>query len=507
MKSHNLRTLRIIVASLILVSFILIFVDFKSFIPTGYIHKLLYLQFIPSLVKFLDNPVVTVSSGFIVVLVLTFLSGRLYCSFLCPMGIGQDVFSRIGGRVKKRFRRYGYRKPDTYLRYSILVIATIVTVIWGIYMLTLLDPFSIFGRFMSFLGRPAAIAINNLFSDILSKAGINSLTHVAHRSYSLVIYSVPVLFFLVAGIMAFTKGRLYCTSICPVGALLGLVSKISLFRIRFNESACVRCGRCSMRCKSSCIDSVNRKFDVSRCVACFNCINICQEDAISYGLVRVRQKEHKTDESRRRFVVGSVMMIPGFNAVVNAQEKKSSGQEARSSVRINRNNPVCPPGSTSLEHFATQCTACSLCISLCPTGVLQPAVKEYGRTGMMLPFMDFNKGYCSHECTLCSEICPTNALTPIKIDVKQRTQLGKARVILENCLATGESSCKVCSEGCPTKALHMIPYRGNRMIPAVNEDICAGCGHCEFSCPAAPHKAIYVEGNKVPELINYQNKT
>lgn len=505
MKSHHLRTLRIIIASLFLVSFILIFVDFNSFIPAGYIHKLLYFQFIPSLVKFLDSPLIVLSSGFVIVLVLTLFSGRTYCSFLCPMGIGQDLFSRIGGKVKKRFRRFGYRKADTYLRYSILVIATIVTVIWGIYVLTLLDPFSIFGRFMAFLGRPAVIAINNLLSDVLSKIGINSLAHVDHRHFALLLYSVPVVFFFVAGIMAFTKGRLYCNSICPVGALLGLISKVSLFRIRFDESACVRCGRCSMRCKSSCIDSVNRKFDVSRCVGCFNCINICQEDAISYGVVKIRESEHKTDESRRRFVVGSAMLILGLPAAVHAESKKTPGKENRTAVRINKKNPVCPPGSISFEHFKTQCTACSLCISACPAGVLQPSLKEYGKTGILLPVMDYNKGYCSYECTLCSEICPTNALTPLKTDIKQITQIGKAKVVVENCLVTGAGSCKICSEGCPAKAIYMIPYRGKLMVPSVNEDICAGCGHCEFSCPASPYKAIYVEGNQIHELMDFKN--
>ena len=101
------------------------------------------------------------AAGFIAVIILTFLTGRTYCSFLCPLGIGQDLFSRIGGRIKKKFRRYGFKKPFTIIRYTLLAATVIVSLVWGIYFLTLLDPYSIFGRFMTYLGKPVVIVLNN----------------------------------------------------------------------------------------------------------------------------------------------------------------------------------------------------------------------------------------------------------------------------------------------------------------------------------------------------------
>jgi polyferredoxin len=208
------------------------------------------------------------AGGFIVILFLTFLTGRTYCSFLCPLGIGQDINSRIGGRFKKRFRRYGFRKPHTVLRYSLLAITLIVTMVWGIYMITLLDPYSIFGRFMTFFAKPAIIALNNVLSGFLGRFDIYTLSHTPVKPFTLLAYSLPVAFFLLVGAMSFTKGRFYCNTICPVGTLLGLVSKVSVFRINFNKEACSRCGRCAMRCKSSCIDFLSHDIDNSRCVGC-----------------------------------------------------------------------------------------------------------------------------------------------------------------------------------------------------------------------------------------------
>src|SRR5512133_871167 len=125
MKSHHLRTFRIVLSGLIFLCFFLVFVDFRSLIPAKYTNILLFLQFVPSAMNYISLKALA-AGGFLVILLLTFLTGRTYCSFLCPLGIGQDINSRIGGRFKKRFRRYGFRKPHTVLRYFLLAITLIV---------------------------------------------------------------------------------------------------------------------------------------------------------------------------------------------------------------------------------------------------------------------------------------------------------------------------------------------------------------------------------------------
>ncbi|HEX2969313.1 MAG TPA: 4Fe-4S dicluster domain-containing protein [Bacteroidales bacterium] len=497
MRSHHLRTLRIILGGLFFLSVFLVFADFRSLIPSGYTEILLFLQFIPSTMKFYNIGTLA-ASGFAIVLILTLLTGRSYCSFLCPLGIGQDISSRIGGKFKKRFRRYGFKKPQTVLRYLILAITLVVTMFWGIYMLTLLDPYSVFGRLMTYFGKPVVIYGNNLLSNIFGRFDIYTFSHTPVKPFTLVTYSIPVFFLLLVGVMSFTQGRLYCNTICPVGTFLGLISKISLFRINIDESACTRCGRCAMKCKSSAIDFLKHEVDVSRCVDCFNCINVCQDKAVSYGLVKLRKKEHQTDESRRAVIAGSMLLLLGIQRSAKAQDTKAPAPKKPSTVKEEKNYPVCPPGALSISEFNKKCTACSLCINACPNGVLQPAYKEYGWSGMMQPVMNYHRSFCTFKCNKCTEICPAHALQPMMLEAKQLTQLGKVKFIKDNCVVkTEKTACGACSESCPTKAVYMVPYEGNLLIPEVNDEICVGCGHCEYACPMVPFKAIYVDGNPV----------
>jgi len=497
MTSPLLRRIRIVVSAVIFVCFFMIFIDLRHLIPADYIEKLMFLQFIPSFIKFYNLKTIA-TTGFILVLILTLISGRTYCSLLCPLGIGQDIFSRIGGRIKRKFRRYGYKKPFTVFRYILLIITLIVTMIWGINAITLLDPYSIFGRFMTYFAKPVVILINNLFANIIGNFDLYTISNIPVTGFKLAVYSIPAAFFILVGTLSLTKGRLYCNMICPVGTLLGLISRISIYRIKFDESACTRCGRCAIGCKSSCIDFLKYDVDITRCVDCFNCINICQDKALSYSAIKFRTKEPETDESKRKLIISSLFLLFGLSAKGFGQEKAAPKPKKDSSVKENKTFPVCPPGSVSIQDLNKWCTACSLCINACPNGVLEPAFNQYGFAGILQPVMNYHKSFCTYNCTVCTEICPTTALKPLVLEAKKLTQLGKTIFIKDNCIVkTEKTACGACSESCPTKAVYMIPYEGNLLIPEVNSDICIGCGHCEFACPTTPYKAIFVDGNEV----------
>jgi ferredoxin len=497
MTSHLLRRIRIVVSAVFFICFFVVFIDLRHLIPTAFINKLTFLQFIPSFIKFYYLKTIA-ATGFIIILILTLVSGRTYCSFFCPLGIGQDIFSRVGGRIRRKFRRYGLKRPFTILRYSLLAITLIVSVIWGIYAITLLDPYSIFGRFMTLFAKPSVILLNNSLAHLLGKFDLYTISNIPVTGFKFAVYSVPAAFFVLIGTLSLTKGRLYCNMICPLGTFLGLLSRISLCRIKFDESACTRCGRCAVTCKSSCIDFLSHSVDVTRCVDCFNCINICQDKALSYSRIRLRTKVHQTDESKRRLITGSLFLLFGFSATGYGQDKSAPKPKKESTVRETRTFHVSPPGAGSIQDLNISCTACSLCINACPNGVLTHSVSQYGLSGFMQPVMDYHKSFCTYNCTVCTEICPTSALKPLVSEAKKLTQLGKAVFIKDNCIVkTEKTACGACSESCPTKAVFMIPYEGNLVIPEVNSEICIGCGHCEFACPTVPFKAIFVDGNEV----------
>jgi ferredoxin-type protein NapF len=504
MRSSALSKIRIGFSIFVILLLTATFVDISHLIPERYINISHFLQFIPSANKFISAGVAA-STGFIIILVLTIITGRTYCSFLCPLGILQDIFSRTGGRIKKRFRRYGFKKPQTILRYAILAATLIITMTWGIYFLTLLDPYSIFGRSMTFFVKPVVLLLNNLLSHIFGKFDIYTFVQTPVTLFSPAAYYIPIAILLLVGILSLANGRLYCNAVCPVGTFLGIISKVSLLQIKFDGSKCTKCGRCAVACKSSCIDFLNKDIDNSRCVGCFNCLKSCQDKALEYNFISFKKpakdagigKETGIDYGRRNAISVSLLILLGLKSQSSsAQNKTAPVPKKASTVKEKRTSPVSPPGSASIVNFTTNCTACSLCISVCPNNVLVPSVTEYGLTSVMQPHLDFRKGFCAYECVRCLDVCPTGALLPLTIEAKKLTQIGKSVFIKDNCIVnTEKTACGACAESCPTKAVHMVPFEGKLVIPETKDEICIGCGHCEFACPTTPYKAIFVNGN------------
>lgn len=499
-----LKYVRVIVAVFMLAAVTFFFLDFSGIAPQ-WISDLLNLQLVPSILKNIDITL-------IVLLVLTLLIGRIYCSVICPLGIFQDVIGRIAKWRKKKKKRYAYTSPKNILRFSILTATGITAVLGFGLILNLLDPYSIYGRIAANVFRPIYIGGNNLIATVENSFDSYSFYHVGIGTFSAFAFSLSLLILLLVIYMAYKHGRLYCNTICPVGAFLGLLSKVSLFKMVINTDKCTKCRKCEISCKSSCINSKEYKVDFSRCVSCLSCTTSCGYNAIGYKFSpspKVSQKQdtkadmasksfvvNTPDMAKRRFIGTAVGTFAGIGLL--AQEKAISGI---STVSYKKQNPISPPGSVSFEHFKSKCTACHACVSRCPSQVIKPSFLQYGLDGLMLPRMDYFSSFCNFECTICTEICPTGALQPLAVEEKKVLQIGMVVFIKENCVVyTQEMDCGACSEHCPTKAVDMVPYKGTLTIPKINTDICIGCGGCEFICPVRPMRAIYIEGNSTHKL-------
>ena len=517
---RHLKLFRLVVSIVMLAAIGFLFLDFSGTVPSAWFRGLTWLQFVPSLIKFtqlIGHGLAVTAYGFIVVLILTLLFGRVYCSYFCPLGIFQDVTSWFSKKARKKFR-FRFAPPKTWLRYTILIITCLSLFVSGIFLINLLDPYSNFGRFVSDLFRPLYMMGNNLLVKILQSMGsyvLYPVTVVKTNPYALI---VPVTMLALVIWLSVRKGRLYCNTVCPLGTLLGLVSKASLYNIRFDKTGCNRCGKCMFVCKSQCIDVKNMEVDFSRCVGCGNCLKSCDKNAIRYSLSRkqkINEEPSKPDISKRNFIAGSALFVAalsGFSvpAIAQNRRRRRGGNEGNGRSRGKGGNGqghhtglhymlgehvATPPGSHNRRHFTTACTACHLCISACPTGVLKPSLFEYGFLGMMQPFMDYDASFCNHECVRCTEICPNGAILPLTVEEKLTTQIGVVRFERHNCIVITEgTSCGSCSEHCPTKAVRMVPYRGELTIPEITSDICVGCGACEYACPVTPYKAIVVDG-------------
>ncbi len=491
------KRLRVIVSLTFFLLISFLFIDFANTFSAEWINGILYFQFTPSLLKFI-NLLAIIATGFIFITILSFLFGRVYCSFFCPLGTIQDIFHFFATKFRKKKRRK-YYQPHNWVRFPILILCIVLIIFFGnILLLNLLDPYSNFGRIISNLFRPAYFEMNNLLSNFLEQRENYSLKPVELKNTSWLSLGYSFFILGLVGWMSIKHGRLYCNTICPVGTLLGRFSEVSLFKIKLDQLACTSCGICSNKCKSNCIDSKNKNVDFSRCVGCMNCLYVCPDGGIQFAFTPGAKKSKyiykPLTADRRNFVKKSVFIPVGLAALAKSSFSNILKDEK---VPIHRENPVTPPGSLDANHFNTYCIACTLCVSACPTQVLQPSFLEYGLAGMMQPRMDYKTSFCNFECIICSEVCPTGAIQPIEKETKKLTQLGKSKFVKENCVVyTDETACGACSEHCPTKAVDMIPYldKPGLTIPEVTDDICIGCGACEYACPTDP-KSIYVEGN------------
>ena len=485
-----LKKIRIGLAVIMLCMITFYFLDFAGIVPASF-PNLARIQFVPALLSG--------SVGiFVLLLLLTFLFGRLYCSVICPLGIFQDGIAWIARRVNAK-KRYSFGKEQKVWRYSVLILVVVAFAFGGTIVVSLLDPYSAFGRMVVNVFRPVYMGVNNLLAAVFNHYGNYTFYHTEVFVLSLFALIAGLVTFLVVAILAYRHGRTYCNAICPVGTVLGFVSRWSLFKVRIDPQACVGCGLCEKKCKAGCIASKTKEIDHSRCVACYTCLSSCHKKAMSYRLnirkVKIDKKvQATTDSSRRRFMAG--VAVAALAVPKKALAKRVAALESRQAYE--KKHPLSPPGSVSVEHLLDHCTACHLCVAKCPSRVLKPAFMVYGLGGLMQPLMNFEHGFCNFDCTVCADVCPNQALLKLSKEEKHRLQVGRVIFVLENCIVHSHgTSCGACSEHCPTQAVSMQPYKNGLTIPVVNPDICVGCGGCEYVCPVRPFRAIYIEGNPV----------
>lgn len=470
-----LRKFRIILAAIVLCAVVLLFLRpwEESSLQLGFIAKL---QFIPALLSL--NVIILA-----VLIAVTLLFGRIYCSVICPLGIFQDIIGRLGRTGKKNKLRYT-PSGEKKVRYVVWVLFAAALLAGISYAVILLDPYGLFGKMMATLGGKTA---------------------------GWMVPAVSLVLMVVIGILAWKNGRTWCNTICPVGTTLGFFSKFSLFRPVIDKDKCKNCHVCERSCKAACIDIETKSIDYSRCVDCFDCVGACKFDALHYKVSIGQNKKSLApgasgnadaagaDAGRRAFLSSAVMAT--MAATLGAQGKKLDGGLAAiiDKKAPERTVPLVPFGSESVKDFYKKCVACQLCISVCPNGVLKPSASlEHP----MQPYMSYENGYCRPECTECSQVCPTGAILALTPEEKTQFHIGVASVDRGLCVVERDGvSCGNCARHCPVGAIKMVKLNpedpDSPRIPAVDESRCIGCGACENLCPSRPFSAITVNGLNV----------
>ncbi|MBP0985953.1 MAG: 4Fe-4S binding protein, partial [Oscillospiraceae bacterium] len=258
-----MKKARIALAAVFLTGITLLFLDTTGTLRLwlGWMAKV---QFLPAVLA-LNVAVIAA------LCVITLLLGRVYCSVICPLGILQDVISFFSGLRKGKKHRFHFRKEIAWLRYGVLALY-ILAIILGIQIfVALLAPYSAYGRMISSILHPS------LATGII--AGVTLLAII---------------------ILAWTGGRTYCNTVCPVGTTLSFLSRFAMFRPVIDAEKCKDCHLCEKSCKASCIDIANHKIDYSRCVDCFDCLGECRFDALHYRFAWGKKKDEAPAEGVSR---------------------------------------------------------------------------------------------------------------------------------------------------------------------------------------------------------------
>ena len=384
-------------------------------------------------------------------------------------------------------------------------------------MVSLLDPYSAYGRIAANLFAPLYRWTNNLLAYVaewLNSYAIYS-TEVWIKGW--ITFGVAAITLVVVGILAWRHGRTYCNAICPAGSFLGLLSRFSLFKITFNTEKCTNCKACERDCKASCINAKEMYVDHSHCVNCFNCMDDCKFGAMQYKFTLPRNKKKIEAKPLTAESVASVNAAPdGYSrrnmltllgtvavtGLLKAQQLPMHVDGGLADIKARkapvRKTPIVPPGALSAKNMQNHCTACQLCVSACPNNILKPS---HDLVTFMQPEMSYEHGYCRPECVECSQVCPAGAIQPITTAEKSALSIGIAVWIKDYCVVnTDEVQCHNCERHCPTGAIMLVDrdpgYSDSLKIPVVNNELCIGCGACENLCPARPFSALYVEGNE-----------
>ncbi|MBN2801566.1 MAG: 4Fe-4S binding protein [Deltaproteobacteria bacterium] len=463
------------------------------------------------------------------IIALTIFTGRSFCGWICPLGTlnhGVSEFKPSLSAGKKV--KINAPKKSAKIKYLFLI-TLLITAFFGSAAAGIFDPISIVTRGVALTVLPvinyfgesfthSAFSSQSLFAknlaDTLYSAGAGVLFHKS----GLITASGVLLSIFFASILIANRfvPRMWCRYFCPLGALLGLFSRFSLFELKKDKSKCTDCKKCEQFCSQAASPIPGTKWERAECDLCMNCVSVCDDDALSFGLSGFKETTSKDapDISRRHVIesaVAGAVIVPVLRT------------GALNTIK-GRPDPACirPPGAIIEEDFLKRCIRCGQCMKICPNNALHPAFDEAGPEGLFTPVLVPKVGYCEPSCTLCTQVCPTAAIKQVSEDQKtgvnnaKLLKIGTAFIEQGRCLPFSmDTPCTVCEEFCPVspKAIRLEERSSvfksgaenkKLLAPFVNPDLCSGCGACENACPVHDQPAIKITSSG--ESRSPQNK-
>ncbi len=450
----------------------------------------------------------------ILMLLATLVLGRFFCGWICPLGATLD-----GVRIFKKTKLTGPGLGDSTNRklrwIKIFVTGVIFTLaLGGIQAAWVLDPMAIMARFVSLNLIPTAtVGLDRFFMFLVRDLHLtgavydfyrqlkNSLLGITPYYFSSSFYIF--LFFLVIAGAALVLPRLWCRTLCPLGAVYGLTARFSW--LERSVGKCIGCKICKKKCRMGAIHD-DGNYTKGECILCMDCLYDCPQDVTRFTFSRVGKKQKKIPEeqsgpklTRANFLFLSTTSLLSLSSVSWAAQflKVKEKPQLKTFWKFQEGGVIRPPAALKESEFKERCVRCGNCMKVCITNGLQPTAMQSGVEGIWTPRLVPEIGYCEYECNLCGQVCPTGAIPALELEVKEKTKLGLAMVDRDICLAWAENKeCLVCEEHCPIpdKAIKKVGKAGARRVrrPEVDANLCVGCGICQNKCPVSPMRAIRV---------------
>jgi polyferredoxin len=456
----------------------------------------------------------------LVILVPTLFLGRFFCGWICPMGTLQHVVGNMPSeskRGKQRIESNRYKRWQT-VKYVVLI-AGLVAALCGTMAIGWLDPFSLLVRSVGLSLLPAFNFAVRAVITPLEHSHI-ALVKITGESLHTVLQAVILDFrqthfaqgallgvlFLAILAASLRVTRFWCRSICPLGALLGAVSRWSILGLHKDAASCDKCNRCLLHCQGGDDPIGGVPWRKSECLMCMNCVDSCPHSSLTFQFFRNEREVTSPDIGRRKALTGLAAGV----AVVPLMRANTGLGKGRHDLLLR------PPGALDEEAFLSRCIRCGECMKVCPNNSLHPTLDQAGIEGLWTPTLVPRIGYCEPSCVLCSEVCPTGAIWQITPKEKgwvvgvgaqnggnQSIRLGTAFYDRGRCLPWAEATeCIVCEEWCPVspKAIYVeeadvIDSAGKTKTlkqPRIDPSRCVGCGACEYACPLQDRPAVYV---------------
>lgn len=231
--------------------------------------------------------------AFGLILLTTFFFGRLWCSFLCPVGGLAELGSRmLNDRWKIEFRSL----PQVQIRYGY---------------------FAAYLVLMPMLGISACTLCNFITVPRLMEALSGEYRGIVYILSSVGLVNLGLLFIL--GFFA-SKGRAYCQFLCPIGAADALVNRLGAklpfaHRIRIEKERCTGCNICARDCMCGAIKMVDKiaVIDQTSCMSCHECVDVCDWNALKWTT------ETKTKTPKRVKKNVTIYPEPDWQSVLSNQ--------------------------------------------------------------------------------------------------------------------------------------------------------------------------------------------